>query len=80
MLQLEAFMGEADLSALLVNLKFIPNLESLSLMGNPLGQAVKLMVPHLLNQQHFLFFRFRQGDCSVEHLGYVWEAIKGKSN
>ena len=80
-LQLEALdMGEADLSALLENLKFIPHLECLSLMGNPLGQAVKLMVPHLLNQQHFLFIKFRQGDCSVEHLSYVWEAIKGKSN
>ena len=69
-------MGEADLCSLLDSLKFIPNLVSLSLMGNPQGQAVRLMVPYLLNQQHLTFLLFRPGDCSEEHLNYVWEAIK----
>ena len=80
-LQLEALdMGEADLCGLLENLKFIPNLRSLSLMGNPLGRAVRLMVPYLLNQQHPLVLHFELEDCSEEHLNYVREAIKGKSN
>ena len=80
-LQLEALdMGEADLCGLLENLKFIPHLTSLSLMGNPLGKAVRLMVPYLLNRQHPLFLHFGLEDCSEEHLNYVREAIKGKSN
>ena len=82
-LQLEALdMGEADLSGLLENLKFIPRLRFLSLRGNPLGQAVKLMVPYLLTTpyEHRMCLRFRRGDCSEEHLGYVQEAIEGKSN
>ena len=80
-LELEALdMGEADLCGLLENLKFIPNLSTLSLMGNPLGKAVRLMVPYLLNKQHYLHLQFGQGDCSEEHLNYAREAIKGKSN
>ena len=80
-LQLEALdMGEADLCGLLENLKFIPDLISLSLVGNPLGKAVWLMVPYLLNRQRPLFLHFGLEDCSEEHLNYVREAIKGKSN
>ena len=80
-LELEALdMGEADLCGLLENLKFIPELRTLSLMGNPLGKAVRLMVPYLLNKHHYLYLQFGQGDCSEEDLNYVREAIKGKSN
>ena len=80
-LDLEALdMVEADLCGLLENLKFIPDLSTLSLMGNPLGKAVRLMVPYLLNKQHYLHLQFGQGDCSEEDLNYVREAIKGKSN
>ena len=80
-LELEALdMGEADLCGLLENLKFIPDLRTLSLMGNPLGKAVRLMVPYLLNKHHYLYLQFGQGDCSEEDLNYVREAIKGKSN
>ena len=76
-LRLEALdMGEADLRSLLDNLKFIPNLWALSLKGNPLGQAVRLMVPYLVNQQRLRCLEIRQGDCSEEHLNYVLEATK----
>ena len=44
-------MGEADLSGLLENLKFTPDLESLYLKGNPQGHAVRSMIPYLLEQQ-----------------------------
>ena len=58
-LDLEALdMGEADLCSLLDNLKFIPNLWTLSLRGNPLGQAVRLVVLYLLNQQRLRFLDF----------------------
>ena len=49
-------MGEADLSGLLENLKFTPDLESLYLKGNPLGHAVRSMIPYLLQTwKKFIF-------------------------
>ena len=78
-LQLEDLdMGEADLSSLLENLKFTPDLRSLLLMGNPLGHAVRSMIPYLLEQEKLEVVYFRQGDCSEEDLKYVQEAVKEK--
>ena len=78
-LQLEDLdMGEADLSSLLENLKFIPDLRSLLLKGNPLGHAVRSMIPYLLEQQKLEVVCFRRGDCSEEDLKYVQEAVKEK--
>ena len=71
-------MGEADLSDLLENLKFTPNLECLYLSGNPLGHAVRSMVPYLIEQQKLELVRFGQRDCSGENLKYVQEAVKEK--
>ena len=71
-------MGEADLSDLLENLKFTPNLECLYLSGNPLGHAVRSMVPYLIEQQKLEVVYFRPGDCSEEDLKYVQEAVKEK--
>ena len=71
-------MGEADLSGLLENLKFTPALESLYLKGNPLGHAVRSMIPFLLEQQKLEEVYFRRGDCSEEDLKYVQEAVKEK--
>ena len=71
-------MGEADLSDLLENLKFTPDLTILHLMGNPLGHAVRSMVPYLIEQQKLEVVYFRPGDCSEEDLKYVQEAVKEK--
>ena len=71
-------MGEADLSDLLKNLKFTPDLRSLSLMGNPLGHAVRLMIPYLIEQRKLKLVFFRRRDCSEEDLKYVQEAVKEK--
>ena len=71
-------MDEGDLSGLLENLKFTPDLRTLNLMGNPLRQAVRSMIPYLLEQQRLEEVYFRQGDCSEEDLRYVQEAIKEK--
>ena len=71
-------MGEADLSSLLENLKCTPDLRSLLLMGNPLGHAVRSMIPYLLEQQKLEVVYFRPGDCSEEDLKYVQEAVKEK--
>ena len=71
-------MGEADLSDLLKNLKFTPDLRSLSLMGNPLGHAVRSMIPYLIEQRKLVLVCFRRRDCSEEDLKYVQEAVKEK--
>ena len=71
-------MGEADLSDLLENLKFTPYLHYLHLEGNPLGHAVRSMVPYLIEQQNLEVVYFRRGDCSEEDFKYVQEAVKGK--
>ena len=71
-------MCEADLSDLLENLKFTPDLRLLYLMGNPLGHAVRSMIPYLLEQQKLEYVCFRRGDCSEEDLEYVQRAVKEK--
>jgi len=71
-------MGEADLFGLLENFKFTPNLKTLDLSGNPLGQAVRSMIPYLLEQQKLEVVYFLPGDCSEEDLKYVQEAVKEK--
>ena len=71
-------MGEADLCSLLENLKYIPDLQDLYLMDNPLGQAVRLMAPYLLEQKKLVLVWFRQGDASEEDLDYVQKAVEEK--
>ena len=69
-------MCEADLSVLLENLKFTPDLQRLYLQGNPLGHAIRSMIPYLLKQQKLEEVHFRKGDCSQEDLDYVQNAVK----
>ena len=71
-------MGEADLSGLLKNLKFTPDLRSLHLMGNPVGHAVRSMIPYLFEQQKLEKVYFQARDCSEKDLKYVQEAVKEK--
>ena len=78
-LQLEDLdMGEADFRSFLANLKYIPDLQDLYLMDNPLGQAVRLMAPYLLQQKKLVLVWFRRGDASEEDLNYVQKAVKEK--
>ena len=71
-------MGEADLCSFLENLKYIPDLQGLYLMDNPLSQAVRLMAPYLLQQKKLERVCFRLGDVSEEDLNYVQKAVKEK--
>ena len=71
-------LDEADFIGFFENLKFIPDLCILTLNGNPLGHAVRLMVPCWPNMEKLKYFGLRQGDCSDEDLNYVREAVKGK--
>ena len=69
-------MCEADLSGVLENLKFTPNLRRLHLGGNPLRHTVRLMVPYLCKQQNLESVIFRPGDCSKGDVCYVQNALK----
>ena len=71
-------MDEADLFGLLENLKYIPYLGHLYLLDNPLGQVVRLMAPHLLEQNKLEKVYFRRGDLSEEDLNYVQKAFNEK--
>ena len=71
-------LDEADFIGFFENLKFIPDLCILTLNGNPLGHAVRLMVPCCPKMEKLNYFGLRQGDCSDEDLNYVREAVKGK--
>ena len=71
-------MDEADLFGLLENLKHIPYLGHLYLLDNPLGQVVRLMAPHLLEQNKLEKVYFRRGDLSEEDLNYVQKAFNEK--
>ena len=71
-------MDAADLFGLLENLKFTPDLRCLSLKDNPLGHAVRSMIPYLLKHQKLELVRFRPGVCSEEDLKYVQETVKEK--
>ena len=71
-------MGEADLSGLLENLKFTPDLRSLHLKGNPVGHAIRSMIPYLFEQQKLEEVYFPPEEFSEENLRYVQEAVKEK--
>ena len=71
-------MGEADLSDMLENLKFTPDLHWLFLRANRLGHAVRSMIPYLLKQQKLEKVFLGEGDCSEEDFKYVQEAVKEK--
>ena len=71
-------LDEADFIGFFENLKFIPDLGILTLNGNPLGHAVRLMVPCWPKMEKLKYIGLRQGDCSDEDLNYVREAVKGK--
>ena len=71
-------MSEADVPGLLENLKFMPDLRVLHLWDNPLGPAIRLMVPYLLKHQNLESVVFPLEGCSIEDLDYVQNAVNEK--
>ena len=71
-------MDAADLFGLLENLKFTPYLKRLHLSGNPLGHAVRSMIPYLLKHQNLGVVFLGRRDCSAKDLNYVQKAVKEK--
>ena len=72
----ELNLDESDLCGLLESVSFIPNLFSLSLNGNPLGHAVKSIVPYITKLTKLDYLCLVGTDCSEEDRIYVREAVK----
>ena len=71
-------MGEDDLCDVLESLKLSPDLQFLCLSGNPLGHAVRLMGPYLLELQNLKTVFLRSGDCSHADWYHVAMTVKEK--
>ena len=69
-------MGEHDLRGLLESLQFIPNLEKLSLSGNPLGHAVTSIVPHVINLKKLQYLWIGNTSHSEEDLICVRDSVQ----
>ena len=71
-LKLESLnLDEHDLRGLLESFQFIPNLELLSLDYNPLGHAVRSLVPHVIDLKKLQCLRINNTGCSEKDLNYV---------
>ena len=69
-------MDEHDLCGLLESFQFIRDLHELNLSFNPLGHAVRSIVPHVSNLRKLRFLRIHQTDHSEEDFNYVRDAIQ----
>ena len=69
-------LDEHDLCGLLKSFHFIPDLKELDLSFNPLGHAVRSIVPHVSNLQKLRSLRIHQTDHSEEDFNYVRDAIQ----
>ena len=69
-------MGEHDLHGLLESFQFIPNLQKLSLSGNPLGHAVTSIVPHVINLKKLQYLWIGNTSHSEEDLIYVRDSVQ----
>ena len=64
-------LDEHDLRGLLESFQFIPNLELLSLDYNPLGHAVRSLVPHVIDLKKLQYLRINNTGSSEKDLNYV---------
>ena len=78
-LDLSISMDEAVLLGLLENMKWLPELEHLILMGIALCHSIRSLVPQILKLKNLeMLFLKTDEDFSKEELCYVHEAFKGK--
>ena len=77
-LDLSITVDEADLFGLLEKMKFLPELEHLTLKGIALRQSMRSMVPQLLKLKKLEILCLKTEDLSNEELCYVQEAFQGK--
>lgn len=67
-------LDERDLNCLLESFEFIPLLQSLDLSHNPLGDAVRSIVPYVINLSNLGDLHIKE--TSYEDLNYVEDAIR----
>ena len=76
-LELESLnLDEHDLRGLLESFQFIPNLKLLSLAYNPLGHAVRSIMPHVINLKKLQHLRINNTGCSEKGLNYVRDIVQ----
>ena len=69
-------LSECDLCSLLENFRFIPYLQELNLSQNPLGHALRFIVPHVINLQKLEDLSILETCHSEEDLNYVRDTIQ----
>ncbi|XP_078366795.1 uncharacterized protein LOC144650892 isoform X2 [Oculina patagonica] len=69
-------MDEHDLVGLLESFQFIPELSMLNLSGNPLGHAVRYIVPHVSNLLKLQYLWIEQTGHSEEDFNYVRDTVQ----
>ena len=69
-------MDEHDLRGLLESFQFIPNLKQLDLSCNPLGHAVRSLVPHVINLKKLQSLWIHHTGHSEKDLNYVRHIVQ----
>ena len=69
-------MNEHDLRYLTASFQLFPGLLTLNLSHNPLGHAVRLLVPHIINLQKLQSLKIDETGYSEEDLNYVRDAVQ----
>ena len=72
----ELNIDESDLCGLLESFQFIRDLRELDLSCNPLGHAVRCIVPHVCNLQELQLLLINETGHSEEDLNYVRDAVQ----
>ncbi len=72
-------MDGHDLGSLFKSFQFIPSLQELNLSRNPLGHAVRSIVPHVRNLLRLRWLWINQTGHSEEDLNYVRDTIQQTS-
>ena len=68
-------LDEHDLRGLLKSFQFIPNLQTLNLIANHLGHAVRSIVPHVTNLVKLQYLSIKETSHSKEDLNYVRDTV-----
>jgi len=69
-------IDEQDLRGLLESFQFIPDLRRLNLSDNPLGHAIRSIVPHVIKLKKFEYLSIVKTGHSEEDLNYVRDIVQ----
>ena len=69
-------MADVDLCSLFDSFQYIPDLQDLNLSFNPLGHAVRSIVPYVSNLRELRYLSIHQTCCSKEDFNYVRDLVQ----